>query len=109
MSAPGSRKMRRAWPPKAPTCSITCWCSGPRAGYDVELTRAVADSLTIPVIASGGVGTLDHLVAGIRDGHASAVLAASIFHFGEHTIAEAKAHMAAAGVAVRSVPQEPST
>ena len=76
---------------------------GTRQGYDVELTRAVADSLTIPVIASGGVGTLDHLVAGVRDGHASAVLAASIFHFGEHTIAEAKAHMAAAGVPVRPV------
>jgi len=76
---------------------------GTRAGYDVELTRAVADSLTIPVIASGGVGTLDHLVAGVRDGHASAVLAASIFHFGEHTIAEAKAHMAAAGVPVRPI------
>ena len=76
---------------------------GTRQGYDVELTRAVADSLTIPVIASGGVGCLDHLVAGVRDGHASAVLAASIFHFGEHTIAEAKAHMAAAGVPVRPV------
>ena len=76
---------------------------GTRAGYDVELTRAVADSLPIPVIATGGVGTLDHLVAGVRDGHASAVLAASIFHFGEHTIAEAKAHMAAAGVPVRPV------
>jgi len=76
---------------------------GTRAGYDVELTRAVADSITIPVIASGGVGVLDHLVAGVRDGHASAVLAASIFHFGEHTIAEAKAHMAAAGVPVRPV------
>ena len=76
---------------------------GTRAGYDVELTRAVADSLIIPVIASGGVGVLDHLVEGVRDGHASAVLAASIFHFGEHTIAEAKAHMAAAGVPVRPV------
>ncbi len=76
---------------------------GTRQGYDVELTRAVADSLTIPLIASGGVGTLDHLVAGVRDGHASAVLAASIFHFGEHSIAEAKAHMAAAGVPVRPV------
>jgi len=74
---------------------------GTRQGYDLELTRAVADSLTIPVIASGGVGVLDHLVEGIRDGHASAVLAASIFHFGEHSIAEAKAHMAAAGVPVR--------
>ncbi len=83
---------------------LTCMDrDGTKQGYDVELTRAVADSLTIPVIASGGVGTLDHLVAGIRDGHASAVLAASIFHFGEHTIAEAKAHMAAAGVAVRPV------
>ncbi len=76
---------------------------GTKQGYDVELTRAVADSLTIPVVASGGVGTLDHLVAGVRDGHASAVLAASIFHFGEHTIADAKAHMAAAGVPVRPV------
>ena len=74
---------------------------GTRQGYDLELTRAVADSLTIPVIASGGVGVLDHLVEGIRDGHASAGLAASIFHFGEHSIAEAKAHMAAAGVPVR--------
>ncbi len=83
---------------------LTCMDrDGTKQGYDVELTRAVADSLTIPVIASGGVGNLDHLVAGIRDGHASAVLAASIFHFGEHTIAEAKAHMAAAGVAVRPV------
>ncbi|MDP2124763.1 MAG: HisA/HisF-related TIM barrel protein, partial [Parvibaculum sp.] len=60
-----------------------------------------SDAVTVPVIASGGVGTLDHLVEGIRDGHASAVLAASIFHFGEHTIGEAKAHMAAAGVPVR--------
>ncbi len=76
---------------------------GTRAGYDVELTRAVADALPIPVIASGGVGVLDHLVEGVRDGHASAVLAASNFHFGEHTIAEAKAHMAAAGVPVRPV------
>ena len=83
---------------------LTCMDrDGTRQGYDVALTRAVADSLTIPVIASGGVGTLDHLVAGVRDGHASAVLAASIFHFGEHTIAEAKAHMAAAGVPVRPV------
>ena len=86
---------------------LTCMDrDGTRAGYDVELTRAVADSLTIPVIASGGVGVLDHLVAGIRDGHASAVLAASIFHFGEHTIAEAKAHMAAAGIPVRPVNQD---
>ena len=61
----------------------------------------MADSVSIPVIASGGVGTLDHLVEGVRDGHASAVLAASIFHFGEYSIPEAKAHMAAAGVAMR--------
>ena len=76
---------------------------GTKSGFDIALTRAVADSITIPVIASGGVGTLGHLVDGIRDGHATAVLAASIFHFGSHTIAEAKAHMAAAGVAVRRV------
>ncbi len=74
---------------------------GTKRGFDIELTRAVADAIDEPVIASGGVGTLDHLVEGVRDGHASAVLAASIFHFGTHTIAEAKAHMAAAGVAVR--------
>ncbi|MDE0204074.1 MAG: imidazole glycerol phosphate synthase subunit HisF [Rhodospirillaceae bacterium] len=74
---------------------------GTRAGFDLELTRAVADAVTIPVIASGGVGTLDHLVEGIRDGHATAVLAASIFHFGEHSIGEAKAHMRAAGIPVR--------
>ena len=76
---------------------------GTKSGFDVALTRAVADSVRIPVIASGGVGTLDHLVDGIREGHATAVLAASIFHFGEYTIAEAKAHMAAAGVPVRPV------
>ena len=74
---------------------------GTRVGFDIELTRAVADAVTIPVIASGGVGTLDHLVEGIRDGHATAVLAASIFHFGEHSIGEAKAHMRAAGIPVR--------
>ena len=74
---------------------------GTRAGFDIELTRTVADAVTIPVIASGGVGTLDHLVDGIRDGHATAVLAASIFHFGEHSIGEAKAHMRAAGIPVR--------
>ncbi|MEL6197203.1 MAG: HisA/HisF-related TIM barrel protein, partial [Pseudomonadota bacterium] len=67
----------------------------------LPLTRAVADAVRIPVIASGGVGTLDHLVEGVREGHAAAVLAASIFHFGEHSIAEAKRHMAAAGLAVR--------
>jgi cyclase len=76
---------------------------GTKSGFDVDLTRAVADSIRIPVIASGGVGTLDHLVAGIRDGHATAVLAASIFHFGAFTIGEAKAYMEQAGVAVRAV------
>lgn len=74
---------------------------GTRVGFDLELTRVVADAVTIPVIASGGVGTLDHLVEGIRDGHATAVLAASIFHFGEHSIGEAKAHMRAAGIPMR--------
>jgi imidazole glycerol-phosphate synthase subunit HisF len=74
---------------------------GTRAGFDLALTRTVADAVGIPVIASGGVGTLDHMVAGVTEGHASAVLAASIFHFGHHTIGEAKAHMAAAGIPVR--------
>ncbi len=74
---------------------------GTKEGFDLELTRAIADAVPVPVIASGGVGTLDHLVEGVRDGHASAVLAASIFHFGEYTIGEAKRHMAAGGVAVR--------
>jgi cyclase len=74
---------------------------GTKAGYDIALTRAVADAVRAPVIASGGVGTLDHLVAGIRDGHATAVLAASIFHFGTYTIAEAKAYMAEAGLPMR--------
>ena len=74
---------------------------GTKAGYDLALTRAIADAVSAPVIASGGVGTLDHLVDGVREGHASAVLAASIFHFGEHSIAEAKAHMARAGLAMR--------
>ncbi len=77
---------------------------GTRDGYDIALTRAVADAVGVPVIASGGVGFLDHLVAGVRDGHASAVLAASIFHFGEYSIAEAKAHMKRAGIPVRDVP-----
>jgi cyclase len=76
---------------------------GTKAGFDIPLTRAVSDAVRVPVITSGGVGTLDHLVEGIRDGHASAVLAASIFHFGTHTIAEAKAHMAKAGIPVRRV------
>ena len=74
---------------------------GTKAGFDIGLTRAIADAVPVPVIASGGVGTLDHLVDGVRDGHASAVLAASIFHFGTHTIGEAKRHMAEAGIAVR--------
>jgi cyclase len=77
---------------------------GTRAGYDIALTRAIADAVTVPVIASGGVGTLDHLVAGIRDGHATAVLAASIFHFGEHSVREAKAYMAKAGLPMRLDP-----
>ena len=81
---------------------------GARTGFDLPLTRAVADAVPVPVIASGGVGSLDHLVAGVRDGHASAVLAASIFHFGEHSIAEAKAHMARAGLAVRLDPARES-
>ncbi|MEM9032714.1 MAG: imidazole glycerol phosphate synthase subunit HisF [Pseudomonadota bacterium] len=74
---------------------------GTRAGFNLELTRAVADAVPVPVIASGGVGTLDHLVEGVTKGGASAVLAASIFHFGDHTIGEAKAHMAAAGIPMR--------
>jgi len=74
---------------------------GTKQGFDIGLTRAISDAVPIPVIASGGVGTLDHLAEGVTEGHASAVLAASIFHFGEFTIAEAKAHMATAGVAVR--------
>lgn len=77
---------------------------GTKAGFDIPLTNAIADAVTIPVIASGGVGTLDHLVEGIRDGHASAVLAASIFHFGTFTIGEAKHHLAANGIAVRPEP-----
>jgi cyclase len=74
---------------------------GTKAGFDCELTAALTDAVGIPVIASGGVGTLQHLVEGVTEGHADAVLAASIFHFGEHTIAEAKAAMAAAGIPVR--------
>ncbi len=74
---------------------------GTRDGFDLALTRTIADAVSVPVVASGGVGTLDHLVAGVRDGHASAVLAASIFHFGTYTIQQAKAHMAAAGIPVR--------
>ncbi len=74
---------------------------GTRAGFNLPLTRTIADAVNIPVIASGGVGTLDHLVDGVVEGHASAVLAASIFHFGDHTIKEAKQHMQAAGIPVR--------
>ena len=74
---------------------------GTKRGYDLAFTRAVADAVRIPVIASGGVGSLDHLVEGVRDGHATAVLAASIFHFGTYTVAQAKARMAEAGVPVR--------
>lgn len=74
---------------------------GTRVGFDIELTRTIADSVSIPLIASGGVGSLDHLVEGIRDGHATAVLAASIFHFGEFTIRAAKEHMQRAGLHVR--------
>jgi len=74
---------------------------GTRAGFDLELTSAIADAVPVPVIASGGVGTLDHLVEGVREGHASAVLAASIFHYGEFSIGEAKRHMADAGLPMR--------
>jgi len=77
---------------------------GTRQGFDIALTRAIADAVSVPVIASGGVGHLDHLVAGIRDGHATAVLAASIFHFGEHSVREAKEHMARAGLPMRLDP-----
>jgi cyclase len=74
---------------------------GTRSGFDIPLTRAIADAVPVPVIASGGVGTLDHLVEGIRDGHATAVLAASIFHFGTFRIGDAKAHLAARGIPMR--------
>jgi cyclase len=74
---------------------------GTKAGFDLELTRAIADAVSVPVIASGGVGTLDHLVEGVKIGHASAVLAASIFHYGTHSIGEAKRYMADAGIAMR--------
>jgi len=74
---------------------------GTKSGFDCALTRAVADGVSVPVIASGGVGTLDHMVEGVREGHAAAVLAASIFHFGTFSVADAKAHMAAAGIPVR--------
>jgi cyclase len=77
---------------------------GTKQGFDIPLTRTIADAVPVPVIASGGAGTLDHLVEGIRDGHATAVLAASIFHFGEYSIRAAKAHMAAAGLPMRLDP-----
>jgi imidazole glycerol-phosphate synthase subunit HisF len=77
---------------------------GTRRGFDIALTRAIADAVTVPVIASGGVGNLDHLVEGIRDGHASAVLAASIFHFGEYSVRAAKEYMARAGLPMRLDP-----
>src|SRR6187399_2802716 len=77
---------------------------GTRQGFDIPLTRAIADSIPVPVIASGGVGTLEHLVEGIRDGHATAVLAASIFHFGEYSVREAKDYMAKAGLPMRLDP-----
>jgi cyclase len=76
---------------------------GTKQGFNLPLTRAVADAVRIPVIASGGVGTLEHLAEGVLEGHATAVLAASIFHFGEYTIAEAKAHMRSRGILVREV------
>ena len=81
---------------------------GTKQGYDIALTRAVADAVPVPVIASGGVGTLDHLVEGIRDGHAAAVLAASIFHFGTYSLAQAKAHLAAVGIPVRRLDTTPA-
>ena len=77
---------------------------GTKTGYDIALTRAIADAVPVPVIASGGVGNLEHMVEGIRDGHATAVLAASIFHFGEHSVREAKAYMAKAGLPMRLDP-----
>ncbi len=80
---------------------------GTRDGYDLELTRAVADAVPVPIVASGGVGTLEHLRAGLVEGHASAVLAASIFHDGMHTVAEAKSYLAKAGIAVRPLAAAP--
>jgi cyclase len=77
---------------------------GTRQGFDIPLTRAIADAVPVPVIASGGVGRLEHLVEGIRDGHATAVLAASIFHFGEYSVRQAKEYMARAGLPVRLDP-----
>ncbi|MGV3652133.1 MAG: imidazole glycerol phosphate synthase subunit HisF [Devosia sp.] len=79
---------------------------GTKSGFDLALTRAIADAVEVPVVASGGVGTLDHLVDGVKEGHASAVLAASIFHFGTFSIGQAKAHLAAHGVPVRMDPSD---
>ena len=95
--------MRARWWRSAParSCSPPWTATGRKQGFDLELTRAVADAVPVPVIASGGVGTLEHLVEGVREGHASAVLAASIFHYGECTIGEAKRFMAAAGLPIR--------
>jgi len=75
---------------------------GTKVGYDLPLTRAIADAVSVPVIASGGVGTLDHFVAGVREGHAAALLAASVFHFGKFTVGEVKQHLAKAGLPVRT-------
>ena len=76
---------------------------GTKSGFDLALTRAVSDAVSVPVIASGGVGTLEHLVDGVLRGHASAVLAASIFHFGTYSIGQARRRMAEAGIPVRAV------
>ena len=77
---------------------------GTKSGFDIALTRAIADAVAVPVIASGGAGNLDHMIEGIRDGHATAVLAASIFHFGQYTVRQAKEHMAKAGLPMRLDP-----
>ena len=107
-SRPGSTRstMRARWSRSAParSCSPRWTATAPRQGFDIALTRAIADAVPVPVIASGGVGTLEHLVEGIRDGHATAVLAASIFHFGEHSVREAKDYMARAGLPMRLDP-----
>ena len=98
--------MRARWSRSAPAkfCSPRWIATAPGSGFDIALTRAIADAVAVPVIASGGVGNLDHLVEGIRDGHASAVLAASIFHFGEYSVRQAKDYMARAGLPVRLDP-----
>ena len=98
--------MRAKWSGSAPAkfCSPRWTATARGTGYDIALTRAVADAVPVPVIASGGVGNLDHLVEGIRDGHATAVLAASIFHFGEYSVRQAKDYMARAGLPMRLDP-----